>query len=171
MSENKLNFHYNRDERISMMRENVNKNDNCFFCKKNRHVIFILVDLILILMVIVCYNFFIGKSKNILRDGVQYHYSKKLFGNYNSENFIFQIKNNTKKIVNLKSNEAYFMVLDGYGVIVYSTTINITKSKLESQEFFIETISFGKLEKGRYLTRLVLNNEPDVLFEMYYKSK
>ena len=120
---------------------------------------------------IVLYNFMVGRSKAINYDGGIYFYSKKIFGNFDTQNFVFQIKNNTKKEHSILSTEATFQIYDIYGNEIYTDTFPITKKTLGHKECFIHTISFNKLSAGRYLTKLTLNNNPTIVFEMYFNSK
>lgn len=164
-------YHTSREERLSLVHNNPNTTKNCFFCRKNAPRLILMTDILLVLLVLVMYNYSVGRAQSRTADGVLYFYSKKILGNYDMQNFVFQIKNKTKKTVALQSTEASFTVTDVYDNQMYQELIPITKTKLDKDDMFVRTISFAKLPAGRYLTRLTLNNNPDIVFELYYKSK
>ena len=166
-----LIYHSSREERLSMVHDNPNTTKSCFFCRKNAPKLILMSDILLVLLVLVMYNYSVGRSQSKTVDGVLYFYSKKMFGNYDMQNFVFQIKNKSKQTKIIQSTEANFTVLDMYSNPLYNETIQITKTSLDKGEMFVRTISFAKLPTGRYLTHLTLNNNPDIVFELYYQSK
>ena len=166
-----LKYHTSREERLSIVHDNPNTTKNCFFCRKNAPKLILMADILLVLLVLVMYNYSVGRAQSKTVDGMLYFYSKKMFGNYDMQNFVFQIKNKSKQTKPIQSTEAAFIVLDVYGNPLYNEIIPITKTSLDKGEMFVRTISFAKLPAGRYLTRLTLNNNPGIVFELYYQSK
>ncbi len=167
----RVKFHYDREERLSMIRNNTDKKKNCFFCKKNSSIILTLINLALIFVVIIVYTGLLGKSKNIVDNGIQYHLTKRIFGNYDDINFIFQIKNNSKNKVYLDVKEGVLEIFGENSVLAHTVRFDITKEALEPKESFIESLAVEKPEKGRYDAEIILKNREDIKLKTSFRVK
>jgi hypothetical protein len=167
----RVKFHYDRAERLAMTRNKSDEKKNCFFCKKNASVLLTFINLALIFVVITVYAGLLGKSKNIVENGIQYHLTKRIFGNYDDINFIFQIKNNSKNKTYLDVKEGVLEIYDKNSVLTHTVRFEITKDALEPKESFIKSLAVEKPAKGKYDAKINLTNKEDIKLTTSFSVK
>ncbi len=151
----KIVFHYNREERLSRMTKRPADN-NCFFCKKNMPFLITMINLVLVFALLTLYYNYVGRPDQVKDDvGLQYFISQKTAGK-NAE-FIFQIKNTTKRTIAVDRDNLLFEVVNSDGEVIYDKNITIHKSEFKPNEFYSENIVIDKPPKGNYIAHIYLD--------------
>jgi len=143
----KVKFHYDRDERISKVRNRI-KDDNCFLCKKNFPYFVTFFNLILVCVLGIVFSKFVGRADILNDNGLQYFVSKKYFSK--DIEFNFQIKNVSKEKKTLSFTRKVFEIVDDNDKSLYYKEINVSKDEYRPNEFYLETIIVDKPKFGNY---------------------
>ena len=148
-------FHYNREERLKKSIHQ-NKFNNCFFCKKNMPFLITMINFILVFVLLMLFYRYVGRL-DLFKDesGLQYFISHKTVSK--SSEFLFQIKNISKKNVPVTNDKFLFEVLNSDNETIYYQPISIYKKEFRINEFYSENIVIDKPPKGSYIAQVYLD--------------
>lgn len=155
----KIDFHYNRTDRLKLHHVEPKKSDS-FFSKKNRFLHFIIIDLILIFLI--GYIFYIlnnDKQYRVIVDGMLYKFKKIGISKKNLIRFSFKVKNTTNKTKIIDQDEVKIIVKDTNGNKVYSNSFFLPKTNYKESEEYSENFVVDKPKKGTYSTTMIIGND------------
>lgn len=157
----KINFHYNREERLNKSSYKI-KSDDGFFGKKNRSLHIIILNLILLFIIGFIFTKLAGRSVSHVEKGFKFYFLKKNYYDSPILDFRIQIKNITKNknILDEDYRNMDFKIYDENENIIHSKLFYIQKNAYDQNEYNIEYIIVEKPKKdGKY--KAVIYYGPD----------
>jgi len=154
----KINFHYNREERLSKLPYRPQKTDS-IFSKKFRHMHILILDIVFILILGLVFSVLVGKSKSHIDNGIKYHFSKKFFTDMPIVDLRLQIKNISRNNKVLDDVEMEIDLINENNETVYEKDFLIPKQIFKPDEFYTEYFFIDKPIPGKY--RSIVKFGPD----------
>lgn len=157
-----MKYHYNREERLKMGGRSNKDDDNCFFCAKNRYIQIMLVNLILLLLMSYFYYNYVGRTKKVMLNGMEYLFSKRKSSREGVADFTLHIKNHADGPNSLENPILYFEVRNEKEEAVFTKELLISKLTYKKDEFHKELIIVEDLTSGKYSAYLKVDEENEL---------
>ncbi len=156
----KVTFHYNRKERISMSgTKSELESSNKFFSKKYRYLHILLLDIVIICVIGLIYSNTVGKNDVKTINHVEYSLSRKYYGNNKILSASIQIKNKSSEPINLSKDQLTLVLTNTENKTIYSRDITPSSKDYNKDEFYFDTIIINDLASGRYKAYILLNDK------------
>ncbi len=166
-----LKFHSNIQERIKELNERKIKKEP-FLNRKNRHIHFMIMNILLSFIAIGIYFFLIGRTTSYNKENLLILFSKKSTVLNNNLEFRIQIKNlsnREKKIEDYK--KINFFIYDENNINIFSKEIILTKSIFSPKEYHTEYIILNNLKKGNYSSKIYFYKDNLENLEIKFRCK
>ncbi len=164
----KVNFRYNREERLSKIRNRKETND-CFLCKKNFPYFITFINIVFVCVLALFFSKYVGRADTLNDNGIQYFISKKYFTK--DIEFNFQIKNVSKVKKEINYTKKLFEIIDDNDKTIYYKEINVSKVDYRPNETYLETIIIDKPKFGNYKAIVYADVNKSVKIELKFNIR
>lgn len=154
----KVNFHYNREERLAM--SNNYPKDNK---KRNGYLKIIVFDLVLIVIIGIMLSFFYGKNKTVTYNELEVSFSHKRISKSRIIDFTIRINNETEKALKIPE-----LKIDVYNKTLSKNIINKdikTSDFIEKNDIYIDHYLLKNIQKGDYTVQLIIDKKETLTLE------